>query len=290
MLALDQPFYPDVAELILKKYKFDIGRHSAFKEHLLLRLPQYHIGEIELIEFVDDNINYKIRLFQKINAVLKIYIKDRQQNVGSTNSIKITKKITEASFPITIHPHDIHAVLIDDAGKIIHKRLKRWHGPSELSKKPEAILKKIEGGEGVKCDFKEQLPPYDKIVKLVCAFANTEGGDLILGVDDDANIIGIIYPLGPFADFNAIEVHIQNLVDTNVVPPIKVDGFTVTLQDISGNDQEIGVIRVAESNKLVANQFNKSIIQYNIRRGSTNRIATPMEISELILRKNRTTF
>ena len=44
-------------------------------------------------------------------------------------------------------------------------------------------------------EFKQQLPKDDetksKVMKTVCAFANGQGGSLLVGVDDDRNLIGI---------------------------------------------------------------------------------------------------
>jgi hypothetical protein len=44
-------------------------------------------------------------------------------------------------------------------------------------------------------EFKQQLPKDDetkfKVMKTVCAFANGQGGSLLIGVDDDRNLIGV---------------------------------------------------------------------------------------------------
>lgn len=47
-------------------------------------------------------------------------------------------------------------------------------------------------GEGYNVEFKLRIPSKIKeIVLELCAFANSEGGYLILGVDDDGEIYGI---------------------------------------------------------------------------------------------------
>jgi predicted HTH transcriptional regulator len=43
-------------------------------------------------------------------------------------------------------------------------------------------------------EFKQQLPKDDqtkfKVMQTVCAFANGQGDSLLVGVDDDRNLIG----------------------------------------------------------------------------------------------------
>ncbi len=53
------------------------------------------------------------------------------------------------------------------------------------------VLKCIETGEGRSTDFKRGLGDMSTIGKAMCAFANTEGGVIILGVDDAQAIVGV---------------------------------------------------------------------------------------------------
>ena len=45
-------------------------------------------------------------------------------------------------------------------------------------------------GEGLRIEFKKKAAYPEKIVREVIALANTEGGDLIIGVDDDGTVSG----------------------------------------------------------------------------------------------------
>ncbi len=53
------------------------------------------------------------------------------------------------------------------------------------------VLNRIEAGEGRMTEFKTGVGDLSAIGKAICAFANTEGGVLILGIDDDQNIVGV---------------------------------------------------------------------------------------------------
>lgn len=52
------------------------------------------------------------------------------------------------------------------------------------------VLQRIEAGEGHHTEFKRRLDRSD-IGKAICAFANTEGGVIVLGVTDDREIAGV---------------------------------------------------------------------------------------------------
>jgi predicted HTH transcriptional regulator len=49
----------------------------------------------------------------------------------------------------------------------------------------------IEEGENIQCEFKRQFTTPEKIAKEMIALANTKGGYVIFGVDDDKEIIGV---------------------------------------------------------------------------------------------------
>ena len=57
--------------------------------------------------------------------------------------------------------------------------------------KPRELLELIEEGENLTCEFKRKFSTTEKIAREMIAFANTKGGYLVIGVDDDKEIIGV---------------------------------------------------------------------------------------------------
>ncbi len=53
------------------------------------------------------------------------------------------------------------------------------------------IARRIEAGEDGKTEFKRDLAELSGIGRAICAFANAEGGLIILGVDDGGAIVGV---------------------------------------------------------------------------------------------------
>jgi predicted HTH transcriptional regulator len=49
----------------------------------------------------------------------------------------------------------------------------------------------IEEGEGFEIEFKRKVSSPEKIAKTLIAFANTKGGHLLFGVDDDGSVVGV---------------------------------------------------------------------------------------------------
>jgi predicted HTH transcriptional regulator len=53
------------------------------------------------------------------------------------------------------------------------------------------LLELIEEGENLQCEFKRHFTTPEKIAREMIAFANTKGGYLIFGVDDDKTVVGV---------------------------------------------------------------------------------------------------
>lgn len=57
--------------------------------------------------------------------------------------------------------------------------------------KRKEVLELIEEGENLGCEFKRKIPSVEKIAKEMIAFANTRGGVIFIGVDDNKDIVGV---------------------------------------------------------------------------------------------------
>lgn len=53
------------------------------------------------------------------------------------------------------------------------------------------LMKLIEEGEGLEVEFKQRFSTFEKIAKEIIAFANTSGGFIFLGVNNDKSIYGV---------------------------------------------------------------------------------------------------
>jgi predicted HTH transcriptional regulator len=94
----------------------------------------------------------------------------------------------------------------------------------------------IESGEGVDLEFKRQFSSPEKIAKEIIALANTHGGYILFGVDDDGTVVGV---QSEKSELNEVEHAAQFLCD----PPVRIESEHVH----AGGGKYIVLIRVPES-------------------------------------------
>lgn len=82
----------------------------------------------------------------------------------------------------------------------------------------------VQKGEDLHTDFKRQLVGAEELAKDIVAFANTDGGRLIIGVTNDRRIVGV-------SDADAVHRAVDNVAYNNCVPPITVVQETVITDD-----------------------------------------------------------
>lgn len=124
----------------------------------------------------------------------------------------------------------------------------------------------IEQGENQFIEFKEQKVHPDSIAKEMAAFANTQGGTILIGVSDQAGICGV-------DDSKNWEEWVANISRHNIIPAIQADCLIV---EIDGN--KIVVIDIPKGSDKPY-QTNKNL--YHIRIGSTSRVASQAELMRM---------
>jgi hypothetical protein len=91
-------------------------------------------------------------------------------------------------------------------------------------------------GEGAHLEFKRRVPRPQRIAKEIIAFANTRGGQLLLGVDDDGTITGL-------RDVGEEEFALRGALSQYCDPPVSVDIERIPI----AHRRDVIVVRVAES-------------------------------------------
>ncbi|WP_436517948.1 AlbA family DNA-binding domain-containing protein [Ekhidna sp. To15] len=74
-------------------------------------------------------------------------------------------------------------------------RISIWpHPTSNSHEKVKEVLRLIHGGESQYVEFKKKANHPEKIIREVVAFANSDGGHLFIGVDDNGTLAGLKHP------------------------------------------------------------------------------------------------
>ena len=130
-------------------------------------------------------------------------------------------------------------------------------------------------GEGLRIEFKKKAAYPEKIVREVIALANTEGGDLLIGVDDDGTVSG--------QRFIEEEIFVmEKAIRELIFPALIFEVFTIKLTEKKG----VAVFRIPLSSErphyLKSGEKKQSFIRVADRSVQASR-----EVWE-VLKKSRT--
>jgi len=96
----------------------------------------------------------------------------------------------------------------------------------------------IEAGEGLTVEFKRKVSSPEKIAREMIAFANTRGGVIIFGIDDDKMLVGVE---SEKAEIEDISFAAQQLCD----PPVEhevhifgIDGHDIICMEIPESEHK----------------------------------------------------
>jgi hypothetical protein len=137
---------------------------------------------------------------------------------------------------------------------------------------PEDLAKILADGEGRQAEFKEGLAPDGRVARTICAFANTRGGILLVGVSDQGLVRGVaraatvadeIAALGRNAVVPAVEV----LVDV-----LRVRGRPVVVCSVPLSPRRPHVV------KRSPGSFAPEVL---VRAGASNRAATGRALDDV---------
>lgn len=107
--------------------------------------------------------------------------------------------------------------------------------------------------------FTTELQTFDRksaridaksLAMTVVAFANADGGDIAIGIEDKGDITGI-------DDYEAKVNELLRVPFDYCVPTVSVDTEVLDCIDVSGNPNHILIMHVMQSNQLHANQADE---------------------------------
>jgi predicted HTH transcriptional regulator len=96
------------------------------------------------------------------------------------------------------------------------------------------LLELIEKGEDSQTQFKERFESIDALAAEICAFSNSNGGMILVGVSDDGEIIGLAKE-----EIQRLNQWVSNACSQKIDPQVNV-----TTQNIKYGDKIVMVIRV----------------------------------------------
>jgi ATP-dependent DNA helicase RecG len=149
---------------------------------------------------------------------------------------------------------------------IVISSLRRMRRSLGMEITPDSVRRLLDQGENASVEFKLEDVRPESLAREFVAFANTQGGALLLGVSDDKQCVGL-------SDPERQEERLCNIARQNVVPPIEIRTHRVTVDGRA--------LLWVEIPKGRERPYQTQQAQYLIRVGSTNRVASQGELMRL---------
>jgi ATP-dependent DNA helicase RecG len=138
----------------------------------------------------------------------------------------------------------------------------------------EEFSQLIKSGENLQVEFKESRDHLPRnFFETVCAFLNTKGGLILLGVDDSGNIKGVNKKV-----LNKLKKDIANLAHN---PQKLSPAIMLSVKEIEIEDKAILAVKVPESSQV--HKTNNEIFVRN--QDGDYKITHPVEIAKIVNRK-----
>lgn len=271
IVSKDLPLFPDFRAAINERLGVDLSRYSDLYG-IVICLPKYG-ARIEEVNIGSKEI--KLRILPKDvgieNLVGKLYCNRGTEVKHADVEFEGTVGMAQIGFL----PDSMFVALISKTDNEILDSRRYYSSWETLSKGividiPEYELRElISHGETETVEFKEKISKPEELAETVVAFANTNGGIILIGVDDYSKVIGF-YEHG-------CEDTITNILRSHCSPEVKCE---ITKRQI--DEKDVVVVSVEEG--VDKPYFVRDKGPY-IRANATDRIATRYEIDEIFKHK-----
>ena len=128
------------------------------------------------------------------------------------------------------------------------------------------LRSRIHNWEDVHTEFKLQAVHSDDLSAAIVAFANSDGGQLIIGVSNDRRIVGV-------TEVDKLRQYVENVALNNCVPPI-----SISLETVTGDPETVLVVSILKGEQRPY-RTNRGV--YYLRTGSGRRQASREELLRL---------
>jgi hypothetical protein len=268
-VAIDAPLYPGPWEVVRLWAGVDVSRYNQLVGSVQFLLPNFS-AKIQELRLASGILTVKIRSreIESNDIVGKVACESFS---GQAVQQDIAFDGDSATISLGFVPDWWHVYILsknDGAALDFRKLHASWSalpagvvvelGPADI----EEILSR---GENEQVEFKQEISKKpDEFLETIVAFANSGGGTVFLGVDDNGKAIGVYE--------QKLDERIHDMVRTKCDPPPEI---SVEKKDFQGST--VYLVRVAEGDDKPYNLRDKGFF---VRAGSTDRLATRTEMDK----------
>ncbi|MCH7674253.1 ATP-binding protein [candidate division KSB1 bacterium] len=218
----NHPAYPNVFEATQSLLGLNTSPNVNNPIGITFLVPDYS-ARIKTLEIADSHIQVNIeeRELNSKDMITKFFCKKGEKQNFPSNDVAIGKDgIVTFDAPFT--PDEVHVYLLEKAtGNHLDSRLygsymtERQQGiiVKTSTEKLESFLAK---GEGQDVEFKQDIDKDDEFLETIVAFANTNDGVILLGIDDEDRVVGF------YDDFDKTSKRIRGIISGRCEPNINV--------------------------------------------------------------------
>lgn len=278
------PTYPDIYAATSEFLTLEPRLQSQSSDRrLLIVMPDYRV-RISGIKVSGKRVSLEVECkesnYQQLTC--KMYIANDSSSFQSGDLDFDVKG--RASCKSTIEPDSIHAYVLDENDDVLDTRQNslKWsyYSPDLIIETPSLkILEMVKRGETDEVEFKARLGEKDnkmsdEFLESLASFANTKGGVILLGVDDNCNVIGTDEDVGKLTD------RITHRMPTAIEPA----DIKFQVESVEIDEQRVVLIRVFEGEHKPYIMKGKGIL---VRSNSSDRAVTRAELDIIYQDRNR---
>lgn len=268
LISTQHPHFQDGQSAIKYYFGFDLRNYSS---SIFIFIPNYQL-KVDKLTIGSEHLDLAITTngIKQEDVIGKLYYE--KEELIKTEDFTINEN--PKSIHIDFIPDVISIYLLKNDGEVLDFRRSylKWPSSSKdisIEVKENDVLELIKQGENQRVEFKQELnKETERFAMTAVAFANGEGGTILFGVDDNANIKGVKEQIGD---------SLSKSLRSRCEPFIEHDIKTVTIEG-----EQIVVFRINGGKNKPYTLRDKGVY---IRRGSSNRIANRMELDEFYDKK-----
>ena len=277
LVALDAPYYPSLDHVLSEFFGFRTqGWSNYFRGQVATVLPDFRARISKLtVGLAYLRADLESQFVQATDLVAKVYAENSagrllQQTLHPDNfSLQIDLADT-ATFASVV-------LMCGQTGEVLDERTFQanasWREPGVFVEMPQQEIEQmVLTGESETLEFKEKLDKSrpERVAKTVVAFANTKGGTIVFGVDNDHHVVG--------CSIQGMADTITNIIRSYCDPPPE---FTTRVVSHEGKD--LLLVRIVES---AGRGHTVRDLGPFIRANGTNRAPTSYELEVLFRRRS----
>jgi hypothetical protein len=267
-VRLNAPLYPNSMYLLQDRFNLNPSYYQQFLGGVIIFLPNYK-ARIKETRLGSKALSLSVENTTKERLVANLFLSDRTHT--DTRTVKIED--SQAIIQLPFMPDLINLYLLSsETGETLDHRYHHLNYPTSSEEESlvidigeEDVEQLIARGESETVEFKQEIiKNKERFVEGIVALANTYGGTILIGVDDNGSIIGSIE--------QKLDEIIPSTIRSNCEPPIEVK-----IERKIIDDKAITVVRIPEGENKPYVHKAKGVL---VRSGSTNRIASRYELEE----------